>query len=72
MLELAKFKPEGKRDQSPRVRYGEKDPNTTHLATWANKPHISVSKIVLQRLDSTSTKELEGGHLQAVGSDTNL
>ena len=33
---------------------------------------LFVSKVVLHRLDSTSTKELEGGYLQAVGSDTNL
>ena len=39
---------------------------------WADKPHDTVSKVVLQRLDSTSTKELEGGYLQAIGSDTNF
>jgi hypothetical protein len=37
---------------------------------WAHKPHNTVSKVIFQRLDSTSTKELEGGFLQAVGSDT--
>ena len=42
------------------------------FATWADKPHETVSKVFLQILDSTSTKELEGGVLQAVGSDTNL
>ena len=44
----------------------------SQFAMWADKPHDTVSKVVLQRLDSTSTKELEGGFLQAVGSDTNL
>ena len=38
----------------------------------ADKPHDTVSKIVFAKLDSTSTKELEGGFLQAVDSDTNL
>ena len=30
------------------------------FATWADKPHDTVSKVVSQTLDSTSTKELEG------------
>ena len=42
------------------------------FAAWADKPHDTVSKVVLQMLDSTLTKELEGGVLQAVGSDNNL
>ena len=39
---------------------------------YANPGSRHVSKVVLQRLCSTSTKEREGGVLQEVGSDTNL
>ena len=50
---------------------GVKDPNTTQ---WRRGPvrHTAMLVKVLQSLDSTSAKELEGGFLQAVGSDTNL
>ena len=73
-LVLAKIiNPKEERGQSPRVKVRRKriliPPS---FATWANKPHDTVSKLVLQRLDLTSTKELERGVLQAVSSDTNL
>ena len=63
-LELYFAKPFNKNGTEIRLleyRRGIKDPNTTQLATWARKPHSHVSKTVFQRLDSTSTKELERG-----------
>ena len=71
-VRVSKITRKDKRVESQSKGTEKKDPNTTKFATWADKPHNTVSKLVLQRLYSTSTKELEGGVLQAVGSDTNL
>src|SRR4051812_34922617 len=59
------------RSESRSKDRGVKDPNTTR---WRRVPvrHTAMLVKVLQCLDSTSAKELEGGFLQAVGSDTNL
>ena len=55
----------------PEYRRGIKDPNITQ---WQCGPvsHATILVKVFQRLDSTLSKELERGFLQAVGSDTNL
>ena len=57
--------------ESQSIGRGIKDPTTTR---WRRGPmgHTTMLVRVFQRLDSTSAKELEGGFLQAVGSDTNL
>ena len=66
-----KFNPNRREIRVPEYRRGIKDPNTTQ---WRCGPvrHTAMLVKVLQCLDSTSAKELEGEFLQAVGSDTNL
>ena len=70
-MELVKLNPNRREIRVPEYRRGIKDPNTTK---WRRGPvrHTAMLVKVLQCLDSTSAKELEGGFLQAVGSDTNL
>ena len=71
-LELAKpFNPNRREIGIPEYRRGTKDPNTTK---WRREPisHTAMLVKVLQCLDSTSPRSMEGGFLHAVGSDTNL
>ena len=47
------FNPSRREFRVPEYRRGVKDANTTHMATWARKPHSHVSKsfFVVTRLD---------------------